>query len=201
MRIEKELFLFTLTVGDMMDFTTRLKFLSIFLKASYQRKNRFREEELSFWIPWVLHALRISRLGMHSFAVSQEGKESNWMPCHQQICFCWENSTQELNTSTVLKYTKDFQSLLVHMELKSISISYQSGIGNYNLFDKVLVFEIGRWMFYGPVKEPSCLWETSLGISAVMANRTTDKAGLLEHRLSTKCRSIMPAEDNYPTTA
>ncbi|KAI0120593.1 ABC-2 type transporter-domain-containing protein [Xylariales sp. AK1849] len=67
--------------------------------------------------------------------------------------FCWDNSTRGLDASTALEYTKAVRALTDVLGLASIVTLYQAGNGIYNLFDKVLVLDGGKEIYYGPMKE------------------------------------------------
>lgn len=66
--------------------------------------------------------------------------------------FCWDNSTRGLDASTALEYTKAVRALTDIFGLASIITLYQAGNGIYNQFDKVLVIDEGKQLYYGPRK-------------------------------------------------
>ncbi|RAL60548.1 hypothetical protein DID88_009744 [Monilinia fructigena] len=54
---------------------------------------------------------------------------------------------------TALEYTKAVRALTDIFGLASIVTLYQAGNGIYNLFDKVLVLDEGKQIYYGPMKQ------------------------------------------------
>jgi ABC-type multidrug transport system permease subunit/ABC-type multidrug transport system ATPase subunit len=76
--------------------------------------------------------------------------------------FCWDNSTRGLDASTALEYTKAVRALTNIFGLTSVLTLYQAGNGIYNLFDKILVIDEGKEIYYGPQKEARPFME-SLG--------------------------------------
>ncbi|GAA5893783.1 hypothetical protein JCM8208_001243 [Rhodotorula glutinis] len=71
-----------------------------------------------------------------------------------RACVCsWDNSTRGLDASTALDYAKALRVLTgVHQMATFVSL-YQAGEGIYDLFDKVLVIDEGRQVFFGRARE------------------------------------------------
>ncbi|GAA5828045.1 hypothetical protein JCM11251_005707 [Rhodosporidiobolus azoricus] len=68
------------------------------------------------------------------------------------IC-SWDNSTRGLDASTALDYAKALRILTdVHQMATFVSL-YQAGEGIYEQFDKVLVIDNGRQVYFGPANE------------------------------------------------
>ena len=67
--------------------------------------------------------------------------------------FTWDNSTRGLDASTALQWTKAIRALTDIMGLSSIVTLYQAGNGIYDLFDKVLVLDEGKEIYYGPMQQ------------------------------------------------
>ncbi|KAF5572372.1 ATPase, partial [Fusarium pseudocircinatum] len=78
----------------------------------------------------------------------------------QGSVFCWDNSTRGLDASTALEYTKAIRAMTDVMGLASIVTLYQAGNGIYDLFDKVLVLDEGKEVYYGPLKEAKPFMES-----------------------------------------
>ncbi|GAA5843719.1 hypothetical protein JCM11251_003474 [Rhodosporidiobolus azoricus] len=65
----------------------------------------------------------------------------------------WDNSTRGLDASSALDYAKALRVLTdVHQMATFVSL-YQAGEGIYEQFDKVLVIDSGRQVYFGPAKE------------------------------------------------
>ncbi|BGP47011.1 ATP-binding cassette transporter snq2 [Rhodotorula kratochvilovae] len=71
-----------------------------------------------------------------------------------RACVCsWDNSTRGLDASTALDYAKALRVLTdVHQMATFVSL-YQAGEGIYDQFDKVLVIDEGRQVYFGPASE------------------------------------------------
>lgn len=67
--------------------------------------------------------------------------------------FCWDNSTRGLDASTALDWAKAMRVMTDTLGLTTIATLYQAGNGVYEQFDKVLVLDEGKQIFYGPRDE------------------------------------------------
>ncbi|GAA6043179.1 hypothetical protein JCM8097_008713 [Rhodosporidiobolus ruineniae] len=74
------------------------------------------------------------------------------MATRATVC-SWDNSTRGLDASTALDYAKALRILTdVHQMATFVSL-YQAGEGIYEQFDKVLLIDKGRQVYFGPAKE------------------------------------------------
>ncbi|KAL8848252.1 MAG: hypothetical protein Q9221_006725 [Calogaya cf. arnoldii] len=157
MNTEDELFFPTLTVGQTMDFATRLKVP--YHKFSGQNKDKeFHQEYRDF----LLKAMGIThtsdtKVG-NEFVRGVSGGERKRVSIIETLAtrgsvFCWDNSTRGLDANTALQYTKAIRAMTDVVGLSSVVSLYQAGNGIYNLFDKVLVLDEGREIYYGPREE------------------------------------------------
>lgn len=136
---------------------------------------------------------------------------------------CWDNSTRGLDASTALDFTRALRCLTDAMGMSTIVTLYQAGNGIYNLFDKVLVLDEGKQIFYGPREEARPFME-SLGFicgdGANIADYLTGvtvpserkiKPGfeqtfprknddIRQYYLASSIRTNMDSELEYPTT-
>lgn len=64
--------------------------------------------------------------------------------------YTWDNSTRGLDASTALEWAKALRAMTDVLGLSTVVTLYQAGNGIYNLFDKVLVLDEGRQIYYGP---------------------------------------------------
>lgn len=72
---------------------------------------------------------------------------------------CWDNSTRGLNTSTALKYMESLRTL-TNMAYISTSVAlYQAGESLYDLFDKVVLIDKGRYLYYGSTENAAAYFE------------------------------------------
>jgi len=103
---------------------------------------------------------------------------------------CWDNTTRGLDASTALDYVKSLRimtdvlgqttfvtlwvpsTIILSVELKKGG-RYQAGEGIYHLFDKVLVLDQGRQVFYGAPSEARGYFE-GLGFHPLPRQSTAD---------------------------
>jgi ABC-type multidrug transport system ATPase subunit len=63
--------------------------------------------------------------------------------------FCWDNSTRGLDASTALDWAKAMRVMTDRLGLTIIATLYQAGNAVYEQFDKVLVLDEGKQIFFG----------------------------------------------------
>lgn len=157
MNTEEELFFPSLTVGQTIDFATRMKVPSN-LPASNSNPEEYQKETKDF----LLRSMGIAHT--HDTKVGNEyvrgvsGGERKRVSIIETLAtrgsvYCWDNSTRGLDASTALGYTKAIRAMTDIFGLASIVTLYQAGNGIYNLFDKVLLIDEGKELYYGPLKE------------------------------------------------
>jgi ATP-binding cassette subfamily G (WHITE) protein 2 (SNQ2) len=157
MNTEDELFFPTLTVGQTIDFATRMKVPHV-LPSNYNDPVEYQRQSREF----LLKSMGISHT--HDTKVGNEfvrgvsGGERKRVSIIETLATrgsvtCWDNSTRGLDASTALEYTKAIRALTDIFGLASIVTLYQAGNGIYNLFDKVLVLDEGKEIYYGPMKQ------------------------------------------------
>ncbi|KAL1625652.1 ATP-binding cassette transporter snq2 [Diplodia seriata] len=75
-------------------------------------------------------------------------------------CICsWDNSTRGLDASTALDYAKSLRILTdIHQVTTFVSL-YQASESIYKVFDKVMVIDSGRCVYYGAAKEARSYFE------------------------------------------
>ena len=228
MNTEEELFFPALTVGQTMDFATRLK-VPFHLPDGVDSPEAYRQETKKF----LLESMGIShtedtKVG-NEFVRGVSGGERKRVSIIECLAtrgsvFCWDNSTRGLDASTALEWTKAIRAMTDVLGLSSIVTLYQAGNGIYDLFDKVLVLDEGKEVYYGPMAEARPFMEnlgficregsnvadfltgvtvpTERKIQTGYENRFPRTADALrtEYEKST-IYNRMIAEYNYPTTS
>ncbi|KAF4573417.1 hypothetical protein EYR36_007932 [Pleurotus pulmonarius] len=86
---------------------------------------------------------------------------------------CWDNSTRGLDASTALDFAKSLRVMTDILGQTTFVTLYQAGEGIYELFDKVMVLDEGRQVFYGPPAEARAYFE-NLGYKPLPRQSTAD---------------------------
>lgn len=155
MNTEDEIFFPNLTVNQTVDFATRLK--TPFHLPYGVHPQMYRAETKEF----LLASMGISHTGdtkvgnEYVRGVSGgERKRVSIVECmaSQGSVYCWDNSSRGLDASSALEWAKAMRSMTDILGLSTIVTLYQAGNGIYNLFDKVLILDEGKQIYYGPMK-------------------------------------------------
>ncbi|KAJ5151295.1 ABC multidrug transporter atrF [Penicillium canariense] len=154
MNTEEELFFPTLTVGQTMDFATRLK-VPFHLPNGTDSPEAYKDEAKKFLMEsmGISHTENTKVGNEYVRGVSGgERKRVSIIEClaTRGSVFCWDNSTRGLDASTALEWTKAIRAMTDTLGLSTIVTLYQAGNGIYELFDKVLVLDEGEQVYYGP---------------------------------------------------
>ncbi|KAH7349025.1 ABC transporter [Pyrenochaeta sp. MPI-SDFR-AT-0127] len=151
---EEELFYPTLTVGRTMDFATRLNVPHTLPKnvSSYED---FRKRYKSFLLDSMGIAHTEETKVGDAFVRGVSGGERKRVSIIETLCtrgsvVCWDNSTRGLDASTALEFIRALRCLTDAMGVATIVTLYQAGNGIFDLFDKVVVLDEGKQVFYGP---------------------------------------------------
>lgn len=157
MNTEEELFFPSLTVGQTMDFATRLK-VPFQLPEGVESPEAYRQEMKQFLLKSMgiehTHDTKVGNEYVRGVS-GGERKRVSIIEClaSRGSLFCWDNSTRGLDASTALEWTKAIRAMTDVLGLSTIATLYQAGNGIYELFDKVLVLDEGKEIYYGPMAE------------------------------------------------
>ncbi|KAF4342638.1 ATPase [Fusarium beomiforme] len=164
MNSEEEVFYPALTVGQTMDFASRLK-VPFHLPQGVNTHEELRVQTRNFLLKsmGIEHTFD-TKVG-DAFIRGVSGGERKRVSIIETLAtqgsvFCWDNSTRGLDASTALEYAKAIRAMTDVMGLASIVTLYQAGNGIYDLFDKVLVLDEGKEVYYGPLKEAKPFMES-----------------------------------------
>ena len=72
---------------------------------------------------------------------------------------CWDNSTRGLDASTALEYVQSLRSLTNMAHISTSVALYQAGESLYDLFDKVVLIDDGKCLYYGPTEGAAAYFE------------------------------------------
>ncbi|KAJ4245050.1 hypothetical protein NW762_014260 [Fusarium torreyae] len=156
MNTEEEIFFPSLTVEATIDFAARMK-VPFHLPPGINT----REEYAQFYKDFLLRSVNIphtvhTKVG-DAFIRGVSGGERKRVSIVECLTtrasvFCWDNSTRGLDASTALEWVRAIRAMTDILGLTTIVTLYQAGNGIYEHFDKVLVLDEGKQIFYGPQK-------------------------------------------------
>jgi ABC-type multidrug transport system ATPase subunit len=152
MNTEEEIFFPTLTVGQTMDFATRLKVP--FNLPDGTTASEYQQASKKFLLESVgISHTEDTKVG-NEYVRGVSGGERKRVSIIECMAtrgsvFCWDQSTRGLDASTALEWTKAIRAMTDTLNLSTVVTLYQAGNGIYDLFDKVLVLDEGEQIFYG----------------------------------------------------
>ncbi|KAF2144820.1 uncharacterized protein K452DRAFT_222552 [Aplosporella prunicola CBS 121167] len=203
MNTEEEIFFPSLTVGQTMDFATRMKVPFHLPSDMHNSPEEFAQASKDF----LLRSMGIAhtndtKVG-NEFVRGVSGGERKRVSIVECLAtrgsvFCWDNSTRGLDASTALEWTKAMRAMTDIMGLTTIVTLYQAGNGIYNLFDKVLVLDEGKQIFYGSRKQALPFMEEHGFICDSSANVADFLTGVT---VPTERRIAPGFEDRFPRNA
>ncbi|KAJ2826531.1 ATP-binding cassette transporter snq2 [Coemansia erecta] len=110
----------------------------------------------------------------------------------------WDGSTRGLDSSSALDYVRSLRITTDVLRKATVVSIYQASENIYELFDKVMVVDEGRQLYYGPVSAAAAYFE-SLGIQKPPRQTTAD---FLTGVTQLDERRVVPGfEDSAPRTA
>jgi ABC-type multidrug transport system ATPase subunit len=202
MNTEEEIFFPTLSVEDTIDFAARMK-VPYHLPPGIES----HEEYVQSYKEFLLRSVGISHTAKTKVGDAfirgvsgGERKRVSILECltTRASVFCWDNSTRGLDASTALEWIKAIRVMTDVLGLTTIVTLYQAGNGIYEHFDKVLVLDEGKQIFYGPQQDAVPFME-DLGF---MRDSGSNRADFLTGVTVPTERLIAPGyEDKFPRTA
>ena len=202
MNTEDELFFPTLTVGQTIDFATRMK-VPYHLPTGMDSGVDVQKESRTF----LLNSMGIShtqdtKVG-NEYVRGVSGGERKRVSIIETLAtrasiYCWDNSTRGLDASTALQFIKAVRAMTDVLGLTSVVTLYQAGNGIYDLFDKVLVLDKGLQIYYGPRTDARPFMENLGFVCEDGANVADFLTGVT---VPTERRIRGSHKDNFPRTA
>ncbi|KAJ6134562.1 hypothetical protein N7523_000884 [Penicillium sp. IBT 18751x] len=202
MNTEEELFYPRLTVGQTMDFATRLK-VPFHLPDGAKSVEEYTAETKQFLLESMGIAHTTDTKVGNEFVRGVSGGERKRVSIIECLAtrasvYSWDNSTRGLDASTALEWAKALRAMTDVQGLSTIVTLYQAGNAIYNLFDKVLVLDEGKQIYYGPAAQAKPFME-NLGLMY------TDGANIGDFLTGVTVpteRKIKPGwENRFPRTA
>ncbi|KIV94630.1 hypothetical protein PV10_02380 [Exophiala mesophila] len=157
MNTEEELHFPSLTVGQTMDFATKMKIPDHRpedMKGPLEWQKAFKDFLLRSMGIEHTHNTKVGNEYVRGVSGGERKRVSivETMATRGSVMF-WDNSTRGLDASTALEWTKAIRAITDIQGIASVVTLYQAGNGIFNLFDKVLVLEEGKQIFYGRTEE------------------------------------------------
>ncbi|KAJ1731009.1 ATP-binding cassette transporter snq2, partial [Coemansia biformis] len=110
----------------------------------------------------------------------------------------WDGSTRGLDSSSALDYVRSLRITTDVLHKATVVTIYQASENIYELFDKVMVIDEGRQLYFGPARDAVAYFR-SIGIDKPLRQTTSD---FLTGVTQLHERRIMPGwEDRAPQTA
>ncbi|OQD80303.1 hypothetical protein PENANT_c037G10701 [Penicillium antarcticum] len=199
MNTEEELFYPRLTVGQTMDFATRMK-VPFHLPDGTNSATDHTAETKQFLLESMGIAHTADTKVGNEFVRGVSGGERKRVSIIECLAtkgsiFSWDNSTRGLDASTALEWAKALRAMTDVLGLSTIVTLYQAGNGIYNLFDKVLVLDEGKQIYYGPAAEAKPFMEDLGFVYTDGANIGDFLTGLTvptERRIRPGCENTFP---------
>jgi ATP-binding cassette, subfamily G (WHITE), member 2, SNQ2 len=168
----------TLTVGQTLDFALATK-----APGSGGRQPGVSKQEFSIEIrDLLLRMLNISHTNStlvgDEFVRGVSGGERKRVSIAEMMATrarvqSWDNSTRGLDASTALDFVKGLRIMTDVLGQTTFVSLYQAGESIYDLFDKVLVLDHGRQVYFGPPSEARAYFE-DLGFKHLPRQSTPD---------------------------
>jgi ATP-binding cassette subfamily G (WHITE) protein 2 (SNQ2) len=146
-----------MSVGATIDFATRMKVpyhLPPGIKTAEEYAQAYKEFLLKSLGVEHTHDTKVGDEYIRGIS-GGERKRVSILEClaTRGSVFCMDNSTRGLDAGTALDWTKAMRAMTDILGLTTIATLYQAGNGIFEQFDKVLILDEGKQIYYGPRKD------------------------------------------------
>ncbi|VDB90213.1 unnamed protein product [Peniophora sp. CBMAI 1063] len=175
---EDDLHIATLTVAQTLSFALSLKTPGPKNRLPGVSRKEFQQEVLQMLLKMLNIQHTANTLVGDEFVRGVSGGERKRVSIAEMMATrarvqCWDNSTRGLDASTALDYAKGLRVMTDVLGQTTFVTLYQAGEGIYELFDKVMVLDHGRQVYFGPPSEARRYFE-GLGYRALPRQSTPD---------------------------
>lgn len=167
----------TLTVGQTLNFALDTKIPKKRLPG--ESKSQFKRDVINTLLKmYNIEHTKNTLLGGSARVRGVSGGErkrvsiAEMMISRGSIC-CWDNTTRGLDSSTALDFAKSLRVMTDIYKLPTLVSLYQASESIYSLFDKVLVIDHGKQVYFGPANEARAYFE-GLGFAPKPRQTTPD---------------------------
>ena len=166
----------TLTVGQTLGFALDVKTPG--KRPSGMSKKEFKQRVINLLLKMFNIEHTINTVVGNPFMRGVSGGERKRVSIAEMMvtsaCICaWDNTTRGLDASTALDYAKSLRIMTNIYKTTTFVSLYQASENIYNQFDKVMVVDEGRQVFFGPAKEARAYFE-GLGFKEKPRQTTPD---------------------------
>ncbi len=149
---EDEIFFPFLSVRQTMDLATRMKIPNL---RTVKDRTAYQKEVRDYLLKSMAIEHTLNTKVGNEYIRGVSGGERKRLSIVEVMAtrgsiFCWDNSTRGLDASTALEWAKAMRAITDVLGITTIATLYQAGNGIFNQFDKVLVLDEGKEVFYGP---------------------------------------------------
>ncbi|KAM0309735.1 hypothetical protein ACHAO8_008783 [Botrytis cinerea] len=202
MNTEEEIMFPTLSVEDTIAFAARMK-TPYHLPPGIKTAEEYAQFNKDFLLRLVGISHTASTKVGDAFTRGVSGGERKRVSIIECLTtrasvFCWDNSTRGLDASTALDWVKAIRVMTDVLGLTTIVTLYQAGNGIYEHFDKVLVLDEGKQIFYGKQHDAVPFMEGLGFIRDSGSNRSDFLTGVT---VPTERRIAHGFEKSFPRTA
>ncbi|KAJ8110063.1 hypothetical protein OPT61_g6990 [Boeremia exigua] len=201
MNAEEEVFFPTLSVGDTLDFATRLTVPSQLppgINSADEYARTYKEFLLKSLAMEHTHDSKVGDAYIRGVS-GGERKRVSILEClaTRGSVFCWDNSTRGLDASTALDWAKAMRAMTDTLGLTTIATLYQAGNAVFEQFDKILVLDEGKQIFYG-TREEAVPFMEDIGF---LCDPAANKADFLTSVTVPSARTVADGhEKDFPRT-
>ncbi|EFA82003.1 ABC transporter G family protein [Heterostelium album PN500] len=144
----------TLTVFETLDFTLKLK--TPHQRLPEETKANFRTKIFDLLVSMYGLVNQRNTIVGNEFVRGLSGGERKRMTITEAMVSgssitCWDSSTRGLDAASALDYAKSLRIMSDTLHKTTIASFYQASDSIYGLFDKVLVLDKGRCIYFGPI--------------------------------------------------
>jgi len=190
----------TLTVAQTLSFATKMKTPALLPEES---QKTFRVRLIETLLNMFGLRKQIDTIAGNEFIRGLSGGERKRLTISEAMvakgCIdCWDCSTRGLDAASALDYARSLRITTETLNKTTIATFYQASESIYKLFDRVLVLEKGKCIYFGPTKRAKKYFQ-NLGFVCEPRKSTPD---FLTGITNPQERKIKPGfEDQIPETS
>ncbi|EFA79741.1 ABC transporter G family protein [Heterostelium album PN500] len=148
----------TLTVRETLDFTLKCKTPSEKMRLPDETKRNFRTKMFDLLLKMFGIVHQADTIVGNEWIRGLSGGERKRMTITEAMVSsasvtAWDCSTRGLDAASALDYAKSLRIMSDTLKKTTVASFYQASDSIYNLFDRVMILEKGRCIFFGPIDQ------------------------------------------------